>query len=296
MRTRRGRPGLRRHRRLHRRAALPAGRPDLGGPRRRAQHEGHRADRRLPRRQAVPAHQPATSPPPSTDDSYRAALDGKTMVVFGGSYGIGADIADLAGELRRGGLHVQPLRDQHPRRAPRGHRRGSARTCSRRPAGSTSSSTPPACCREALSPRPPRRPSTPPPRSTTSRRSSSPRSSSRTCSETQRQPAAVHLELLHPGPQRLQPLLLGEGGGRQPDPGARRRVGRRRGRVNCINPERTATPMRTKAFGAEPADSLLDLRRSGPCVAGHAGLRPDRPHRRHPAGGPAGRTGGRAGR
>jgi len=29
-------------------------------------------------------------------------------------------------------------------------------------------------------------------------------------------------------------------------------------RVNCINPERTATPMRTKAFGKEPADSLLD--------------------------------------
>ncbi|WP_249224838.1 bifunctional cytidylyltransferase/SDR family oxidoreductase [Nocardioides alcanivorans] len=28
-------------------------------------------------------------------------------------------------------------------------------------------------------------------------------------------------------------------------------------RVNCINPERTGTPMRTKAFGAEPADSLL---------------------------------------
>ncbi len=28
-------------------------------------------------------------------------------------------------------------------------------------------------------------------------------------------------------------------------------------RVNCVNPERTATPMRTKAFGTEPADSLL---------------------------------------
>jgi 2-C-methyl-D-erythritol 4-phosphate cytidylyltransferase len=28
-------------------------------------------------------------------------------------------------------------------------------------------------------------------------------------------------------------------------------------RVNCINPERTATPMRTKAFGSEPVDSLL---------------------------------------
>jgi ribitol-5-phosphate 2-dehydrogenase (NADP+) / D-ribitol-5-phosphate cytidylyltransferase len=29
-------------------------------------------------------------------------------------------------------------------------------------------------------------------------------------------------------------------------------------RVNCINPERTSTPMRTRAFGAEPAGSLLD--------------------------------------
>lgn len=29
-------------------------------------------------------------------------------------------------------------------------------------------------------------------------------------------------------------------------------------RVNCINPERTATPMRTKAFGEEPRDSLLE--------------------------------------
>lgn len=29
-------------------------------------------------------------------------------------------------------------------------------------------------------------------------------------------------------------------------------------RVNCINPERTGTPMRTKAFGEEPAGTLLD--------------------------------------
>jgi ribitol-5-phosphate 2-dehydrogenase (NADP+) / D-ribitol-5-phosphate cytidylyltransferase len=28
-------------------------------------------------------------------------------------------------------------------------------------------------------------------------------------------------------------------------------------RVNCINPERTATPMRSRAFGEEPADTLL---------------------------------------
>jgi 2-C-methyl-D-erythritol 4-phosphate cytidylyltransferase len=31
-------------------------------------------------------------------------------------------------------------------------------------------------------------------------------------------------------------------------------------RVNCVNPERTGTPMRTKAFGEEPVDSLLDSR------------------------------------
>ncbi|MCD2444049.1 bifunctional cytidylyltransferase/SDR family oxidoreductase [Agromyces sp. SYSU K20354] len=29
-------------------------------------------------------------------------------------------------------------------------------------------------------------------------------------------------------------------------------------RVNCLNPQRTRTPMRTQAFGDEPADSLLD--------------------------------------
>jgi ribitol-5-phosphate 2-dehydrogenase (NADP+) / D-ribitol-5-phosphate cytidylyltransferase len=29
-------------------------------------------------------------------------------------------------------------------------------------------------------------------------------------------------------------------------------------RINCINPERTATPMRTMAFGEEPKDSLLE--------------------------------------
>jgi ribitol-5-phosphate 2-dehydrogenase (NADP+) / D-ribitol-5-phosphate cytidylyltransferase len=38
-----------------------------------------------------------------TDDDYRRALSGKTLVVFGGSYGIGADIADLA---RKHGANV----------------------------------------------------------------------------------------------------------------------------------------------------------------------------------------------
>ena len=35
-------------------------------------------------------------PAPRTDEEYRAAFDGKTMVVFGGSYGIGLDIVQLA--------------------------------------------------------------------------------------------------------------------------------------------------------------------------------------------------------
>jgi 2-C-methyl-D-erythritol 4-phosphate cytidylyltransferase len=35
-------------------------------------------------------------PDPHTDEEYRAALEGRTMVVFGGSYGIGGDIAALA--------------------------------------------------------------------------------------------------------------------------------------------------------------------------------------------------------
>lgn len=37
-----------------------------------------------------------TAPNPSDDDAYRELLAGKTLVVFGGSYGIGADIAALA--------------------------------------------------------------------------------------------------------------------------------------------------------------------------------------------------------
>lgn len=40
--------------------------------------------------------QSADTPAQLTDEQYREALAGKTMVVFGGSYGIGGDIADLA--------------------------------------------------------------------------------------------------------------------------------------------------------------------------------------------------------
>ena len=39
----------------------------------------------------------ADRPAPLSDEEYRTRLDGRTLVVFGGSYGIGRDIAELAG-------------------------------------------------------------------------------------------------------------------------------------------------------------------------------------------------------
>ena len=63
-------------------------------------------------------------------EEYRAALDGKVVVVLGGSYGIGADIAALAGEYGATVVLVQPVEHRHPRRAsrrPRGGRRAGSR-------------------------------------------------------------------------------------------------------------------------------------------------------------------------
>ena len=73
-------------------------------------------------------------------------------------------------------------------------------------------------------------------------------------------PAALHLQLLHPGPGRLQPLLLDQGRRGQPHPGARRRVGRGRRPGQLRQPGAHRTPMRTRAFGEEPAHTLLSPR------------------------------------
>ncbi len=80
-------------------------------------------------------------------------------------------------------------------------------------------------------------------------------------------------------------------------------------RVNVVNPERTGTPMRTRAFGQEPPGTLLDseevARRSlDVLVSGETGMvdrhpqgrpavNPPRPHGDEP---PTGRRGGRGGR
>ena len=182
-------PRLHRHRRLHRRAALPPRRADLGGRRRRAEHEGHRPDRRLPRRQAVPAR-PADAARRPTPRRYQAALAGKTWSCFGGSYGIGADIAELADRLRRApshtfsrsstGTHVERARGRRGRAAARRSRRAGRIDYVVDTAGRAAAAAPLVETRS-------RRRSTPPPRSTTWRRSSSPRSLCPTCSETKGQ-------------------------------------------------------------------------------------------------------------
>ena len=59
-------------------------------------------------------------------------------------------------------------------------------------------------------------------------------------------------------------------------------------RVNCINPERTGTPMRTKAFGEEPPGSLLESEVVARTSLDVLHLRLDRAHRRRPQGRPDG--------
>ena len=200
---------------------------DLGRAGRGAQHEGHRPDRRLPRRQALPA-----------DRERRPghALRRRVPRAAGGQ-----DRRRLRWQLRhrrrhrrpgratrRDRLHVQPIVHQHPRRATRGPgggvasraRRDGPRRLRRQRRGD-----PPARRADRhqrgddlrrhggqLPGTDPRRPGLP-----------SPPEGDRRLAD------ALHLQLLHPRPERLQPLLLGEGRHGQPHPGARRRVGRGQG-------------------------------------------------------------------
>ncbi len=69
-------------------------------------------------------------PAPAGEEGYRAALKGKTVVVFGGSYGIGADIAAMAAQLRRYRQELLPV--QHEDRCQPARRSGG---CPRRSAG-----------------------------------------------------------------------------------------------------------------------------------------------------------------
>ena len=73
----------------------------------------------------------ADHPAPLSEQEYHARLDGKTFVVFGGSYGIGGDIADLATTYGATVKSLLPVVHQHPRPAPSGHRRRLSRGAGR---------------------------------------------------------------------------------------------------------------------------------------------------------------------
>ena len=185
-----------------------------------------------------------------------ARLDGKTIVVFGGSYGIGGDIAELA---RAYGANVKTFS-----RSTTGTHVESEPTSPRRPqqvldeTGRIDFVVNTAGVLSAASwPRRRRRRSTPRPRSTTWRRSSSPRSSSRISRESGgslllftsssytrgRSGYSLYSSAKAAMVNLTQALA---------DEWAAAGV-----RVNCVNPERTGTPMRTKAFGEEPPGTLL---------------------------------------
>ena len=196
-------------------------------------------------------------PAPGTDEKFRAALEGKTMVVFGGSYGIGGDIAQLA---RRFGATVFTF----SRSSTNTHveRREDIAEAARAVIAETGRVDLVVNTAGVL----PRGP----------------------LLETSEETIYAATEINYLAPvfiaQQFHPHLKATRGslllftsssytrGRAgyslyssakaatvnltqalADEWARDGV-----RVNCVNPERTATPMRTRAFGKEPEDSLLE--------------------------------------
>ncbi|MGN6781446.1 MAG: SDR family NAD(P)-dependent oxidoreductase [Marmoricola sp.] len=196
------------------------------------------------------------APSARTDEDYRAALEGRTLVVFGGSYGIGADIAARA---ERWGARVFSF----SRSATRTHveRREDIKAAVQTVLAETGRVDFVVNTAGVL------------PRGT--------------LQETSEETVYAATEINYLAPvfiaQEFYPHLVQSGGslllftsssytrGRSgyslyssakaavvnltqalADEWAGSGV-----RVNCINPERTGTPMRTKAFGEEPADSLL---------------------------------------
>ena len=184
-------------------------------------------------------------------------------MVFGGSYGIGADVAELAERLRRPGVrfsagpptgtHVEDperrrrTRSTHGRRGDRpdrlrGQHRGRAAHGQAGRGG--------------------RRDDRPRPwASTTWPRSTSPgppypylaRDARATCCSTPPAPTPAAGPTTASTPRPRPPWSTSP----RPSPTSGPTYGVR---VNCVNPERTSTPMRIRAFGEEPADTLLSPR------------------------------------
>ena len=198
-----------------------------------------------------------TAPKPRTDEEYRAGLAGKTMVVFGGSYGIGADIARLAESFgarvfsfsRSGtGTHVERREDIGKALDTVLGETGTVdfvvNTAGVLPRGDlveTSEETiysatevnylAPVFISQAFFP--------------ALRRSRGSLLLFTSSSYTRGRRGYSLYSSAKAAVVNLTQALADEWA----DTGVR---------VNCVNPERTGTPMRTKAFGVEPADSLLE--------------------------------------
>jgi 2-C-methyl-D-erythritol 4-phosphate cytidylyltransferase len=200
------------------------------------------------------AHQPF---PTLTNDDYRAALEGKTLVVFGGSYGIGHDVAELAASYGANvasysrsltQTHVERRADVAAAAADALERFGSidfvVNTAGVLPRGDlveTSEETiyaateinyvaPILIAQEFF-------PHLQKTRGSLLLFTSSSYTRGRSGYSLYSSAKAATVNLT----QALADEWAAAGV-----------------RVNCINPERTGTPMRTKAFGEEPADSLLE--------------------------------------
>jgi ribitol-5-phosphate 2-dehydrogenase (NADP+) / D-ribitol-5-phosphate cytidylyltransferase len=200
----------------------------------------------------------ADDPATLDDDEYRAALAGKTMVVFGGSYGIGGDIAELAAGMgatvhtfsrSSTNTHVDRRSDVAAAAQAVLEKSGTidyvVNTAGVLPIGELSETT-----EETIF-------------------------------------AATEINYLAPIfiAQEFYPHLAASGGSLLLFTSSSYTRGRKgyslyssakaavvnltqaladewagQVRVNCVNPERTGTPMRTKAFGDEPPGTLLDSR------------------------------------
>jgi 2-C-methyl-D-erythritol 4-phosphate cytidylyltransferase len=200
----------------------------------------------------------ADAPDALDDDEYREALTGKTMVVFGGSYGIGGDIAELAAGMgatvhtfsrSSTNTHVDRRADVAAAAAAVLEKSGRidfvVNTAGVLPIGELS--------------------------------------------ETSEETIFSATEINYLGPifiaQEFYPHLAASGGSLLLFTSSSYTRGRKgyslyssakaavvnltqaladewagEVRVNCVNPERTGTPMRTKAFGDEPPGTLLDSR------------------------------------
>jgi 2-C-methyl-D-erythritol 4-phosphate cytidylyltransferase len=197
------------------------------------------------------------APAPASEEEFRAALTGKTMVVFGGSYGIGADIAELAERL---GARVHTF----SRSSTNTHveRRADVAAAAKQVIEKTGQvdfvvNTAGILPRGALL---------------------------ETSEETVYAATEINYlapvfiaQVFHPHLKATQGSLLlftsssytrGRSGYSLYSSAKAATVNLTQAladewapdhvRVNCVNPERTATPMRSRAFGQEPAGSLLD--------------------------------------